>query len=241
MKPIAIAIALALAASMFGGGDKKKPEETKPDGGPLQVDEVAEAAACEQVAATRPTTWEGRARLSELGQNEAEWLATVAFRLAYGRWAEPDVQPGDAARLAAIATCVAGKITKLPPVNPVPVDPQNLPPINASPKPGGYYRISPALNALLKVSSAAYGTKSGTAANLAAAKKINADPRNARYRIPIDEINESDAAKTFDKNAFGAARITFSPVFPDFAAQLADAVSAGRGTGNEYAVIWIPE
>lgn len=226
--------------ALFGFAGKSSAADTS-----ITPDPDTEALNCADVVKQKPLEYYGEAQ-GDIGQ--VEWLARVAFHLTYGQWPNPD-DPVQVTRLASLLTCVSATI-EAEPKNPGPIIPPDpnkpppLPPVADKPTPGQYFRITnkPSLNALFKVSSAAYGTQSGTAANVAAAKRINNDPYNARFRRPIDSLPGLNAnAKAFEKDIFGDTRITFSPKFGDFAAQFADAADGAEGDGSEYAVIFIPE
>jgi hypothetical protein len=115
-------IALAALALLFVGMSGKQ------DAPAFQVNQAAEAEACEWVVLNKPTKWSGALQ----GDTpQLEWLAHVAFHRAYGRWAIlGELKTNNQAELdrqAAITVCVAGKLNQ-PPPNPIPNPPPNLPP-----------------------------------------------------------------------------------------------------------------
>lgn len=206
----------------------------------LDVDPAAEAEACAKVVAERPKSYDGRGWLSELGQTELQWLAEVAFRLAYARWAETEA---DRARVAALEACVLDKLPvdpapkpddpkpqPDPQPEPKPDDPKPLPEpekkVTDVPTPGAWYHVKWG-DTLSSVAKKAYGTKDE--ANFEKMKAINAAAYNQRFF-------RKDAAD----NLFPDGRISFNPRFgKTFQQQQDDPVLGGEG-GKTYAWIYFP-
>lgn len=98
------------------------------------------------------------------------------------------------------------------------------------PTPGAYYRIK-AGDVLFALTSAAYGTKSGTQENFAAGKLVNNDPYNQRF-----------VRAGIEPNLWGPkGRITFLPDFGTFTQQRNDPVKGSEGQGKEFSVIYFPK
>lgn len=221
-------------------------------GTPAPAPGPAETAACEAVAASRPTEYLGRSRPA--GMSDADWYGLVAYWQAYPD-GPPDPMPTDpafGAALTRLRTCVGSRLPKEgtivfppvqssppaqpPPVNPPPAQapplgspPAQLPPVDEEPTPGGYYRIKPGNN-LTNVAQEAYKpTSSGE--RYGRMILINDAPYNQRFV-------RTDAAD----NLFPGGRISFNPRFGTFEQQRADPERGGEDLpgSNEYAVIYIP-
>ncbi|MDC0720671.1 hypothetical protein [Nannocystis bainbridge] len=222
MTPIVIG---GLLLFLLFGGQKKAGNTVKPDPGFAPRPEL-ETLACADVLATRPEVHAGLARGLIPWR---DWLVAVAFNRVYGVWPDPGNAAHDA-RAKLLGTCVDAGLDDAPP--PPNSDPE-LPEISPAPTPGSFYAIKGG-DVLFAISSAAYGTKSGTPANYQAAKKINDDPYNARFKRPIAEVAPNE-------KGLWSARITFKPVFGSFLQQYADAADGSQGDGGNFAILKIPE
>jgi hypothetical protein len=112
-KPILLGAAALGLLVLFAG--RKEAEASPPSA--FTPNPAAEATACASAVAQKPTEHAGVAQ-GDVG--ELEWLARVAFHMAYGAWPDED-DPIQVQRLAALITCVQSKLA--PPLGNLPPPP----------------------------------------------------------------------------------------------------------------------